>query len=201
MSMFAMLIAKSAGLAVTGTVLEVKYGPHPSSHTSHPTGPNYFFLTPAIFSVMSMWVITFGMKVGAGRRDAIEAAKKDGEKDVEDRYDLPNLYAQSTSKHGKTFNCIQRAHQHIFETFPQAILTGLVAAASFPLTAAASSLLYFVGRYHLSNGYACAEGDPSKRYSSPLAPYTWIGLMSNWMLALGSCVFQIVGKKRICGVE
>jgi hypothetical protein len=191
---FTAMLMKSAGMALTGGALEAKFGPHPEKH-------NLFFLTPAIFSMMGMWVTSFGMKVGAGRRKAIEDAKKDGEKDVEDRYDLPNLYAQGTSKHAKVFNCIQRAHQHIFETFPQAIVTGLVGAASFPLTSAASSLMYFVGRVYLSNGYAESEGEPSKRYSSPLAVFTWYGLVTNWLLAMASCVFQLAGKKMLCGVE
>jgi len=197
--MLVQLMAKSASIALTGSVLEAKYGPHP--YSGNPKDGNLFFLTPAIFSAMGFWVMLFGFKVGEGRKEAIEAAKKDGEKDVEDRYDLPNLYAQGTSKHAKVFNCIQRAHQHIFETFSQAMLTGLVAAASFPLTAAFSSALYCVGRCALSSCYAGCEGDPSKRYSSKLAVFTWYGLISNWMLAMGSCVFQIVGKKRMCGVE
>jgi hypothetical protein len=181
------MMAKCAGLAITGSVLEAKYAPGDNA--------NLFFVTPAIFSVMGFWITSFGMKVGSARRKAIEAANKDGEKEVQERYALPNLYAQGTSKHATAFNCVQRAHQHIFESFTQVVLTGMVAATTFPIAAGASSLLYFVGRYNFSAGYAASEGDASKRYSSPLAVYTWYGLIINWMLAMGSCAQQISGKK------
>mmetsp|Transcript_45128 Transcript_45128/g.67022 ORF Transcript_45128/g.67022 Transcript_45128/m.67022 type:complete len:190 (+) Transcript_45128:104-673(+) len=183
------MLAQSAGFALTGTVLETKFGP-PANNNS-----GLFFVTPAIFSVMGFWIVSFGFTVGKARSNAIEAAKKDGEKDVEERYGLPNLYAQGTSKHVRTFNCVQRAHQHIFEQFTQAVLMGTAAAATFPITAGASSLIYFVGRYSLSTGYAAAEGDASKRYSSALAKYMWYGLVSNFFLSVASCGYQISGKK------
>ena len=128
------------------------------------------------------------MKVGAARTKYAELAKKDGEKDVDERYGLPNLYAQGTSKHVRAFNCIQRSHQHIFESFTQVCVAALTAAQSYPITAAVTTLCYAVGRVSLSNSYAQCDGDASKRYSfSKLAPYTWIGMLSTFLLGALSC--------------
>jgi hypothetical protein len=74
-----------------------------------------------------------------------ELARKDIEEDVDERYLLPNLYAQGTSKHARAFNCVQRSHQHIFETYTQAVLGGLAGMISLPVTTAISSLMYAIG--------------------------------------------------------
>ena len=195
MSAYGMLFAKCAGLTALGTFLESKYVPLNS------TGPaglsNWYFVTPAILSMTGMWVTSYGFKVGAARRKAIENAKKDDEKDVEERYDLPNLYAQGTSKHARAFNCIQRSHQQIFEHFSQMVLFGLVGAVEYPLTSAFATLMYAVGRYAFSNGYASGDGDATKRYSSPLARYMWWGILTNFMLAMVSSVKIIAGQRRV----
>jgi len=111
------------------------------------------------------------MVVGMARKKYMDAAKEDGEDNVEERYGLPNLYAQGTSKHARAFNCVQRSHQHIFEGFTQVCVSGLIAAVSFPIVTSMTTLLYAVGRYKNTQGYASSEGDPSKRYSSALAPF------------------------------
>lgn len=131
-----------------------------------------------------------------------ELAKKDGEKNVDERYLLPNLYAQGTSKHAKAFNCIQRSHQHIFETFTTAVLSGMIGSISFPICTSISTLLYAVGRYQLSKGYAaCAGveegGDASKRYKYPMAKFMWYGFLGNVLLGMGSCGLIISGKKTV----
>ena len=76
-----------------------------------------------------------------------ELARKDGEKDVDERYLLPNLYAQGTSKHARAFNCIQRSHQHIFETFTTVVIGGLAGAVTFPICSAVSTFMYAVGKF------------------------------------------------------
>uniref|UniRef100_A0A6U0HIL5 Glutathione transferase n=1 Tax=Helicotheca tamesis TaxID=374047 RepID=A0A6U0HIL5_9STRA len=189
----ALFLAKSTALSLAATYAESKYGP---SDTSGPLGVSSLFgLTPTIFSGLSFWVLAHGMKVGKARAKYIELAKKDGEKDVEERYALPNLYAQGTSKYVREFNCVQRSHQHIFETFTGAVLTGMVAAVNYPISAAATTLMYAVGRITLSNGYAAAEGDPMKRYASPFARFMWYGYLGNIILSLLSCANMVAGKK------
>jgi MAPEG family len=190
----ASILIKTSGFVLAGSFLESKYGPRPNK--DGPLGLSTLAgLTPLIFTAFSFWTVTHGFEVGKARTRAIEDAKESGEADVEDRYNLPNLYAQGTSRFVKVFNCVQRSHQHILETFTQALATGLIACVHFPITAAISSLAYAVGRRALSIGYAKSEGEPSKRYSSPVAVYCWYGLLSNMMLAGLSCVNMIAGKK------
>jgi MAPEG family len=191
----ASLLLKSATLAFGGSFLEAKYGP--PSNTNGPLGlSTYAGLTPLIFTYMSWWSLSYGfMVVGNARSKAIEQAKKDGEKDVEERYNLPNLYVQGTSKAAAAFNCIQRSHQHVLETFTQAVVTSIFASVHYPLTSAFNALLYAVGRQALSRGYAASDGDAAKRYSSPFAPLCWYGLIANVFLAGLSCANMVAGKK------
>mmetsp|Transcript_18144 Transcript_18144/g.25573 ORF Transcript_18144/g.25573 Transcript_18144/m.25573 type:complete len:194 (-) Transcript_18144:71-652(-) len=189
----ATVLLKSTLLTLGATYVENKYVP---SNTDGPFGTSSWIgLTPALFTGMSFWALTHGMKVGKARNKYIELAKKDGEKDVDERYGLPNLYAQGTSKHARAFNCVQRSHQHIFETFTGAVVAGMAGAVSYPITTAASTLVYFVGRVSLSNGYAAADGDATKRYSSPFARYFWYGLLCNIFLGLISSANMVAGKK------
>jgi hypothetical protein len=101
--------------------------------------------TPAILLGTGFWALMQGFTVGQARNMYAELARKDGEEDVDERYLLPNLYAQGTSKHARAFNCVQRSHQHIFETYTQAVLGGLAGMISFPVTTAISSLMYAIG--------------------------------------------------------
>jgi hypothetical protein len=191
----ASFLIKSAALAFGGSFLESKYGPPPNK--DGPLGlSTWAGLTPLVFTCLSFWSVVYGFTVvGNARRRAIERAKKDGEKDVEERYQYPNLYVPGTSKAAREFNCVQRSHQHIFETFTQAALTSAVASVHYPLAAAFNALLYAAGRRAMSNGYAGGGGDPSARYSSPLARLTWYGLLANIMLAGLSGANMVAGKK------
>jgi len=186
----ATVLLKCVALSVAGTFVESKYGP--KLEADGPAGLSSLYgWTPLILIGTGFWTFAHGMKVGAARKKYQELAKKDGETDVEERYALPNLYAQGTSKHARAFNCVQRSHQHIFETLNQVILTGLIGAVNFPISTAVSTLVYAIGRYSLSNAYADAEGDPSKRYSHPLARYMWFGFLGNTLIAVLSCVKMI----------
>ena len=191
----ASIILTSAALAFGGSFLESKYGPEPNK--DGPLGlSTYAGFTPLIFTYLSWWSLSYGfLVVGKARRRAVEQAKKDGEKDVDDRYQYPNLYAQGTSQPAREFNCVQRSHQHIMETFTQAAVTSAIASIHFPIAAACNAFLYGLGRQAISNGYANGGGDPSKRYSSPFARLCWYGMIANILLAGLSCVNMIAGKK------
>jgi MAPEG family len=191
----ASLLLASATLAFGGSFLEAKFGPTPNA--DGPLGlSTYAGLTPLIFTYMCWWSVSYGfLVVGNSRRKAIEQAKKDGEQDVDERYGLPNLYAQGTSKHARTYNCIQRSHQHVLETFTQALVTSLFASYHYPLTAALNAVLYAIGRQAMSKGYASGQGDAAKRYSSRLATLCWRGLFANIFLAGLSCLNMVAGKK------
>jgi len=201
-----LFLAKAIGTTVAGAYCETNFLSSFSSSatlsrsdgtTSVSVSP-FFGLTPLILSGLGFWAFAYGMNVGVARNKAMEAAKKDGEKDVKERYDLPNLYVQGTSKHARVFNCIQRSHQHIFETYPTIIVTGLIAATQYPIFAAGTTLMYAVGRISLSNGYAKSDGDASKRYeNSSFARYMWYGVLINLLLSFLSCANIIAGKKLI----
>lgn len=184
---------KSAAVAIGGSYAETKYGP---TNSKGPLGlSTYAGIVPMVFTGLSLFSLIHGMKVGKARAKYIEKAKEDGEKDVEDRYALPNLYAQGTSSNARAFNCVQRSHQHIFENFTQALATGMVAAVHYPVMAGLSSLAYAVGRITNSIGYANSEGDPMKRYSLPFSKYLWYGLMTNMILSFISSLNMVTGKK------
>lgn len=192
--MSASLLLKTATAAIGGAFLETKYGPKNSRDGPLGLSP-LFGLTPLIFSGLGFWAVAHGFKVSAARKKYADLAKEQGETEVDERYQLPNLYAQGTSKNVQAFNCIQRSHQHIFESFTQACLTGVIGALCFPMTAAISSLTYAVGRVAITNGYAAAEGDASKRYQSKLAFYHWYGLLTNMMLGMIASITIMTGKK------
>lgn len=87
----------------------------------------------------------------------------------------PTLYAESTHKNAKEFNCVQRAHQNSLENlidfYPMLILAGI----RYPITAAVAGLLYNVGRIFYFKGYC--TGDPKARVKG-LAPVQYIGTLA-----------------------
>ncbi|GMI33539.1 hypothetical protein TrCOL_g11579 [Triparma columacea] len=172
-----------------------------------PKDPTFSFLTSpsplglqrgasiglTIHVVAGFWITLWGLMVGSKRSVYREKARKDGEKDVDQRYGLPNLYVEGCTKHSKAFNCVQRSHQQIFETLAQFITANLIATIYFPISASVSVLVWFVGRVTWAKGYAASEGDPSKRYDSPFAYGIWTGYLSSMLLAVATCVRVIMG--------
>ncbi len=188
-----MFIMKSVGASLLGAYTETKYGPALGTGTLGL--PALFGATPLLLTSLSFWALVHGFIIVAQSRPKyIKLAKDAGEKEVDERYGLPNLYAQGTSKYVKTFNCIQRSHQHVFETFTAVCVTSVVAAVHYPICAALTTLAYGVGRVSLSNAYANAEGDPSKRYSGRFAPLMWFGILTNIVLSTISSVSFVAGK-------
>ncbi|KAL7484440.1 hypothetical protein ACHAW6_010966 [Cyclotella cf. meneghiniana] len=187
-------VAIVMGAAATSGYVEYNYG---SSMISTPRTTQLAAITPAILLGTGFWAFTHGFVVGKARTKYAELAREDGETDVDERYLLPNLYVQGTSKHAMAFNCIQRSHQHIFETYTQAVLGGLAGMISFPISTAISSMMYAIGRVQLSRGYAAAEGDPKKRYEARFSIWMWFGFLGNVCFGLGSCGLIMAGKKKL----
>ena len=183
-------------MAGAGAVVETKYGP--SVERSGPGGLNPLFAaTPLIFVGLGFFSLGLGIEVGKARTKYMELAKKDGEDNVEERYALPNLYAQGTSKHAKAFNAVQRAHQHIFESFTSCVVFSLAGALEFPIATAMGSLVYATGRVIFSTNYAKSKGDISQRYSrNSLARHMWTGLLVNMCLGTFSCI-KILASTRL----
>ena len=187
-------------MAGAGAFVETKYGPSIQMTGPANTSP-LFAATPLVFIGLGFFTVAFGLKVGKARMTYMEKAKKDGEENVEERYGLPNLYAQGTSPNAKAFNCIQRAHQHIFENYTFALVFGLAGALEFPIASVLSSAVYAAGRMIFSSNYSQADGEPGKRYSlNPLAKHMWTGLLVNFFLGAFSCI-KILAKTRLALAE
>ena len=133
-----------------------------------------------------LWLTMHGFSVGAARAVYMELARKDGEKDVDNRFSLPNLYVEGGSKHARAFNCVQRSHQQAFETLPQLIFFTLVAAAAWPLAAAANIALWWLGRVTWTAGYVSSKGNAGQRYSSPFAFLIFASYMAQFLVALAA---------------
>eukprot|EP00325_Prymnesiales_sp_UTEX-LB-985_P033210 CAMPEP_0174716880 /NCGR_PEP_ID=MMETSP1094-20130205/25064_1 /TAXON_ID=156173 /ORGANISM="Chrysochromulina brevifilum, Strain UTEX LB 985" /LENGTH=245 /DNA_ID=CAMNT_0015916737 /DNA_START=22 /DNA_END=759 /DNA_ORIENTATION=+ len=146
--------------------------------------PKAFGITIAVTAASAFWLTMYGFSVSGARKKYMELAKKDGEKDCEERYSLPNLYVEGNTKYAKAFNCHQRSHQQAFETLPQFYLFTFSVAFVFPLTAAFNVGLWLYGRMKWSKGYAGSDGDPSKRYDHPLAFLIFASFMSQFLLTL-----------------
>ena len=197
----AQIVVKSFAAGLAATFIEAKYQPAGwmGLDAKGPAGlPQAFGITPVLLSGMSFWVLVHGFTaVNSARAKYIKQAKKDGEKDVDERYGLPNLYAQGTSKNARAFNCVQRSHQQIFETFPQMCLLSMVGAVHYPIATAITLTSYCIGRFTLSQGYAAGEGDAAQRYSHPFAVFTWYGYMSTMAVAAISGISFVVGRPLI----
>jgi len=132
------------------------------------------------------WLTLYGFSVGVARAKYMALAKKDGEKDAEARYALPNLYVDGPSAHARAFNCVQRSHQQAFETLPQLLFFTATASIAYPLAAAANVALWLVGRVTWTAGYCQSGGEPNKRYDHPLAFLIFASLMSQLFVAIAS---------------
>ena len=110
--MAATLIGQGLALTAGLTYLESKVLPgilpslfQPSSVL--PSLPKAFGLVVGAVAVSGFWLTLYGMKVGSKRKEFMAKAEKDGEKDVEARYSLPNLYVEGTCKRGAFAACGQ----------------------------------------------------------------------------------------------
>lgn len=168
--------------------VETKYGPTLFAAPAPGTLSPLFVLTPTILLGVGFYALIHSMEVESSRKRYTELAQKDGEKDAEERYGLPNLYVQGNSKHARAFNAAQRSHQHIRETYPLACVGALLGAWQFPLASALATLTYATGRIIVSANYAASEGNASLRYSNPLARLVWYGLLTNVFLGLPSAL-------------
>lgn len=132
--------------------------------------------------VTSLFLQFLGVKVGAARTTYKEKALKDGDKDAEDRFSYPKLYAEGFSQHAKLFNCVQRGHQHALETYPQYLVLSVIAGVKFPVTTTLGGLLWLLARTQWVEGYK--TGDPAKRYQGWMAYGIWTSLIIIMVAAL-----------------
>ncbi|KAG7340400.1 MAPEG family protein [Nitzschia inconspicua] len=156
--------------------------------------PRAYGLLMIILGFTYIWVLMLGMKVSQARNKYLKLAEKDGEKDVQERYAYPNLYAQGTTKNVRAFNCVQRSHQQVLETFTGYIMTALFAGLEFPITASIFCTLWLYSRSLWVSSYAESEGDPSKRYDKPFSSFFWNAMLVLWMTCNMSAVSMLLGR-------
>jgi glutathione S-transferase len=97
--------------------------------------PKGFSLVILINVVVSAYIMVhLGFLVSAARTSLKAKALKDGDKDAEERYSYPKLYAEGFSVHAKQFNCVQRGHQQALETYTAYVALSLIGGIRFPVT-------------------------------------------------------------------
>lgn len=170
-----------------GTFLPSLYEPSPLAGQ-----PKAFSLVVFSIAAYNFWLLMYGMGVGSARKKWMEKAKKDGEKDVDARYSMPNLYVSGNTFNSKAFNCHQRSHQQQLETVSLFNFSTFVAGLVFPVTSACTAFMYLVCRRVWAKGYANAEADPMKRYGNPLARYLWTFMLVQFLL-MNLSAFKIGG--------
>lgn len=157
--------------------------------------PAGYGLVIVVLTITYLWLTVVGMTVGESRAKYIALAEKDGEKNVAERYEIPNLYAQGTSKHVQAFNCVQRSHQQILETFPGYVFTVLITGLEFPITAFVLASLWLYSRIVWVKGYMASSGQPMQRYSHPFAGFFWHSMLTLIVICVVVGVQLVLGRK------
>jgi glutathione S-transferase len=124
------------------------------------------------------------MKVGGSRKKFMEKATKDGEKDAEIRYALPNMYVDGHTENARLFNCVQRGHHQALETYPQFLLFSVLGGIRFPVFTALSGMMWVYARQKWAEGYA--TGKPENRYSHWAGHGVWYGLLGCLLATVGT---------------
>ena len=101
---------------------------------------------------------------------------------------------EGTTKNVRAFNCIQRSHQQILETFTGYCLTAVISGVVFPVTTAVFTSLWLYSRSLWVAGYAGSEGDPSKRYQHPFARFYWMAMLTLVMTSNLAAISMLLGR-------
>lgn len=136
--------------------------------------------------VTSFVMVYLGLKVAKARTTYKEKALKDGDKDAEERFSYPKLYAEGFSIHAKHFNCAQRGHQQALETYTQFIVLSVIGGISYPLTVTLAGLLWNLARVQWAKGYA--TGEPGNRYNSWVSRGIWTSLIAVFCATMGTAL-------------
>jgi hypothetical protein len=188
------MLITSMAMALAGGFAEKNLVPPSMIYLTEPSligPPRAFGCVVATLTVTFMWLLTHSMAVGDARTKYKTLASKDGEKDVELRYSLPNLYVDGTSKNAKAFNCVQRSHQQILETLTMYVFTACAAGIQFPIVTTIICALSLVSRRQWVKGYVESEGDSTKRYSLAFSKFFWQGIFALSFLSFASAGHMI----------
>lgn len=98
----------------------------------------------------------------------------------------PQLYADSTNKDAKKFNCVQRGHQNSLENESSFLSLLLLAGCKYPISASISGSAYLLSRILYCRGYS--TGDPNARLPGSLGVhltrFALIGMIGRWAFQL-----------------
>jgi len=123
---------------------------------------------------------------GAARKTFTEKAKAAGDKDAEERFSLPKLYAEGFSKEAKEFNCHQRAHQQALETYSNFVACSIIGGIRQPLLTSLAGLLYIVARVKWAKGYC--TGDPINRLLASICVCVCVCVCARARMCVCVCV-------------
>jgi|EP00669_Euglena_mutabilis_P008475 glutathione S-transferase len=106
------------------------------------------------------------------------------------KVDYPTMYTSGQTDDERTFNCVQRGHQHALESYPQFAVLSLIGGVRHPLTTAIAGIVWSIARIKWAQGYA--TGDPSRRYESSWGRMVWYSLVVTVTTA-GSSALALLG--------
>jgi glutathione S-transferase len=132
-------------------------------------------------------LMILGIKVSISRRAMKEKAIKNGDVDAEARFSYPKLYAEGFSEEAREFNCVQRAHQHAFETYPQFLTLSIIGGLHFPVLTTCAGALWNYARLKWAESYS-SKG-PEKRYEHWASTGIWVGLLLELFASVGTAVY------------
>jgi hypothetical protein len=117
---FAILFSIGGILAEKALYAKIPSLSEPSS--CFPSLPRSFGIFVAVITAFNFWTVTYGMTVGLARKKYKEMAEKNGEKDTEMRYNLPNLYVDGNTN----------GESHSIQCFSSVIFLKLSSDRCFP---------------------------------------------------------------------
>jgi len=143
-----------------------------------------FFGSPKAFglviliNIVASGLVTMmiGFGVGGARSKFVAKALKEGDKDAEKRFSLPKMQAEGFSQTAHEFNCLQRGHQQILESYGMYLMTALLGGLEFPVAVATFGAIWIKARYDWAEGY---KSGPKERYSKLFASWSWFGILLN----------------------
>ena len=109
-------------------------------------------------------------------------------------HSLPTI-KEGTTKNARSFNCVQRSHQQILETFTGYCVTALIAGILYPMTSFLFCGLWLYSRMLWVSSYAASEGDASKRYDKPFSAFFWMAMLVLWMTSSLVAISMILGRE------
>jgi len=179
----AFLIFSVAALFVETVILKRRL---PRLYTKSPISTNIpvAYGMVMFFNVIASCIVLKALAVRSmiARQLCKERAAQQGDKDAEQRFGYPNVYAEGFSEQAKLFNCVQRCHQHALETFTPYIVGSIIGGTQFPVTCCIGGLLWCVGRLVYSRSYS--SGDPTRRHEYLISYGIYVGVMMQMMATI-----------------